>query len=151
LNHQKETSIPLKTNNKKNNKRNEAPIELDHTFVSDKVPQAFVQVIKYFFSDAKTIEEYWRLVHIAAFRFECDQNTEKILAIAIQSLKQLIRKLKSTKQIVKPIAFFYGILTNKLKEFYLEKLFEKQTDSRPFRIVLPSGEVLNYDWLHAEE
>ncbi|MEH7111536.1 hypothetical protein V7124_04030 [Neobacillus niacini] len=151
LNHQKETSIPLKTNNKKNNKRNEAPIELDHTFVSDKVPQAFVQIIKYFFSDAKTIEEYWRMVHIAAFRFDCVQDTEEILAIAIQSLKQLIRKLKSTKQIVKPIAFFYGILTNKLKEFYLEKLFEKQTDSRPFRKVLPSGEVLNYDWLHAAE
>ena len=126
LDQPKETNILLKTNIQENNKRNEAPMELDHTFVSDKVPQTFVQLVKYFFSDAKTIEEYWHMVQIAAFRFECDQNTEDVLAIAIQSFKQLIRKLKSTKQVVKPIAFFYGILTNKIKEFYLEQLFENR-------------------------
>jgi N-acetylglutamate synthase-like GNAT family acetyltransferase len=148
LDHPKETINLLKTNNQKNTKRNEAPIELDHTYVSDKVPQAFVQVVKYFFSDAKTIEEYWRMVQIATFRFECDQNTEDVLTIAIQSFKQLIRKLKSTKQVVKPIAFFYGILTNKLKEFYLEMLAEMKSGSQPFQLVLPSGETLSYDWLH---
>ncbi|MDQ0974814.1 hypothetical protein QFZ31_004692 [Neobacillus niacini] len=150
LNRPKETSIPLKTDKQKNSKRNEAPIELDHTFVSDKVPQAFVQLVKYFFSDAKTIEEYWHMVQIAAFRFECDKRTEDVLAIAIKSFKQLICKLKSTKQVAKPIAFFYGILTNKLKEFYLEKLAENQSDSMAFRMVLPGGEVLSYDWLHTE-
>jgi N-acetylglutamate synthase-like GNAT family acetyltransferase len=113
LNQPKETNNLLKTNIQKINKRNEAPIELDHTFVSDKVPQAFVQTVKYFFSDAKTIEEYWHMVQIAAFGFECKQQTEDVLEIAIQSFKQLIRKLKSTKQVAKPIAFFYGILTNK--------------------------------------
>jgi hypothetical protein len=90
LDHPKETNNLLKTNHQKNNKRNEAPIELDYTFVSDKVPQAFVQSVKYFFSDAKTMEEYWHMVQIAAFRFECDQNTEDVLAIAIQSFKQLV-------------------------------------------------------------
>jgi N-acetylglutamate synthase-like GNAT family acetyltransferase len=58
LDHPKETTNLLKTTHQKNNKRNEAPIELDYTFVSDKVPQAFVQSVKYFFSDAKVIEEY---------------------------------------------------------------------------------------------
>jgi N-acetylglutamate synthase-like GNAT family acetyltransferase len=148
MNHPKETNNLLKTNNQKNTKRNEAPIELDHTFVSDKVPQAFVQSIKYFFSDAKTIEEYWHMVQIAAFRFECNQHTEDILEIAIQSFKQLIRKLKSTKQIAKPIAFFYGILTNKLKEIYLQQLLE--TESKPLRNVSRKGEVMYYDWLHTE-
>jgi N-acetylglutamate synthase-like GNAT family acetyltransferase len=149
LDHPKETNNLLKTNNQKINKRNEAPIELDYTFVSDKVPQTFVQLVKYFFSDAKTIEEYWHMVQIAAFRFECTQNTEDVLAIALQSFKQLIRKLKTTKQVVKPIAFFYGILTNKIKEFYLEQLFENQCESEPFRYVLETGEVMYYDWLHA--
>ncbi|NWQ43410.1 hypothetical protein MLOOGBEN_22180 [Bacillus sp. EB106-08-02-XG196] len=74
-----ETNNLLKTNKQKNNKRNEAPIELDHTFVSDKVPQAFVQSVKYFFSDSKTIEEYWHMVQIATFRFEYDQNTDTFL------------------------------------------------------------------------
>jgi hypothetical protein len=148
LDQPKETNNLLKTNNQKNNKRNEAPIELDYTFVCDQVPQAFVQAVKYFFSDAKTIEEYWHMVKIAAFRLDCDKNTEDILAIAIQSFKQLVRKLKSTKSVVKPIAFFYGIVTNKIKEFYLGQLFKNQCESKPFRYVLESGEVMYYDWLN---
>jgi hypothetical protein len=148
LDQPKETNNLLKTNNQKNNKRNEAPIELDYTFVSDKVPQNFVQAVKYFFSAAKTIEEYWHMVQIAAFRFECDQNTEDVLAIAIQSFKLLIRKLRSTKLVVKPIAFFYGILTNKLKELYLKQLPENRYESKPLRYVLGTGEVMYYDWLH---
>src|SRR4051812_43574603 len=91
VNHPKETNNLLKTNNQKTTKRNEAPIELDHTFVSEKVPQAFVQLVKYFFSDIKTIEEYWHMVQIAAFRFECRHHTDDVLSIAIQSFKQLIR------------------------------------------------------------
>ena len=71
-------------------------------------------------------------------------------AIAIQSFKQLIRKLKSTKQVVKPIAFFYGILTNKLKELYLDQLPENGYESEPLRYVLGNGEVMYYDWLHSE-
>ena len=150
LDHPKETNNLLKTNNQEINKRNEAPIELAHTFVSDKVPQAFVQLVKNFFPDAKTIEEYWRMVQIAAFGFECSQHTEEVLAIAIQSFKQLVRKLKSTNRVVKPIAFFYGILNNKLKEFYLDQLPENRNESMPFRYVLGTGEVMYYDWLHAE-
>ena len=150
LNPPKETNNLLKTNNQKSSKRNEAPIELDHTFVSDKVPQAFVQLVKYFLTDAKTIEEYWHMVQIAAFRFECNQQTEDVLSIAIKSFKQLIRKLKSTKQVVKPIAFFYGILTNKLRELYLDQMTEDRNESMPFRYVLGTGEVMYYDWLHTE-
>jgi N-acetylglutamate synthase-like GNAT family acetyltransferase len=148
LNHSKETNNLLKTNHQKSSKRNEAPIEIDHTFVSDKVPQAFVRLVKHFFSDANTIEEYWHMVQIAAFRFECNQQTEDVLAIAIQSFKQLIRKLKSTKQVEKPIAFFYGILTNKLKELYLDQLPKNRQESKPSRYVLGNGEVMYYDWLH---
>ena len=146
----KETNILLKTNNQKNTKRNEAPIELDHTFVSDKVPQTFVQLVKNFFSEAKTIEEYWHMVQIAAFGFEFDQNSEDVLTIAIQSFKQLVRKLKSTKQVAKPIAYFYGIVNNKLKELYLDQLPESSYESKPFRYVLGNGEVMYYDWLHTD-
>ena len=150
LNHPKETNNHLKTNNQKSSKRNEAPVELDHSFVSDKVPQAFVQLVKYFFTDAKTIEEYWHMVQIAAFRFECNQQTEDVLSIAIQSIKQLIRKLKSTNKVAKPIAFFYGILTNKLKQLYLDQLPETRYEGEPMRYVLGNGEVMYYDWLHTD-
>jgi hypothetical protein len=62
------------------------------------------------------------MVQIAAFRFDYDQHTDDILNIAIQSYKLLVRKLKSTKSVVKPIAFFYGIITNKLKELILNQV-----------------------------
>jgi N-acetylglutamate synthase-like GNAT family acetyltransferase len=150
LNHPKETNILLKTNHQETTKRNEAPIELDHTFVSDKVPQTFVLLVKYFFTDAKTIEEYWHMVQIAAFRFDCHQHTEDVLAIAINSFKQLVRKLKSTKTVAKPVAFFYGILTNKLKELYLAQLPEDRNERQSLRYVLRTGEVMYYDWLHTE-
>jgi hypothetical protein len=146
-----ETNNLLKTNNQENTKRNEAPIELDHTFVSYKVPQAFVQSVKYFSSDAKMIEEYWHMVQIAAFRFECDQHTGDVLTIAIQSFKQLIRKLKSTKTVLKPIAFYYGILINKLKELYLNQVPENSNGSKPFRYVPETGEVMYYDWLQVNQ
>jgi N-acetylglutamate synthase-like GNAT family acetyltransferase len=149
LDQPKETNNLLKTNHQKNIKRNEARIELEHTFVSDKVPQDFVQLAKYFFSDAKTIEEYWKMVQIAAFRFELNQHTDDILSIGIQSFKQLIRKLKSTKAVVKPIAFFYGIVTNKLKELVLNQVTEV-SESKPTRYVLETGEVMYYDWLHGK-
>ncbi|WP_257029334.1 hypothetical protein [Neobacillus driksii] len=149
LNHPKETTNLLKTNNQKITKRNEAPIKLDHTFVSEKVPQAFVQAVKYFFADAKTIQEYWHMVQIAAFRFEYAQHTDDILSIAVQSFKQLIRKLKSTKSVVKPIAFFYGIVSNKFKELFLNQLTEV-SESKPTRYVLETGEVMYYDWLHSQ-
>jgi hypothetical protein len=89
------------------------------------------------------------MVQIAAFRFECAQNSDEILSIGIQSFKQLFRKLKSTKCVVKPIAFFYGILTNKLKELSFNQ-FTESSESKPFRYVLETGEVMYYDWLHSE-
>jgi hypothetical protein len=117
---------------------------------SSNLYRTFVQLVKYFFTDAKTIEEYWHMVQIAAFRFECDQHTEDVLAVAIKTSKQLMRKLKSTKQVVKPITFFYGILTNKLKELYLDQLPENRFESKPLHCVLGNGEVIYYDRLHTE-
>jgi hypothetical protein len=156
LNHLNKTIIPFETNKQKNKERKEEPLNsnqtgssvqkpLDHTFTNERIPQAFVQVVKCFFPDAKTIEEFWHMVKIAAFRFKCDQNSDDMLSISIQSFKQLIRKLKSTNLVKKPIAFFYGIFTNKLKD-----LAEKQYDPKPLRCVLETGEVMFYDWLNAE-
>jgi hypothetical protein len=150
LNHPNKTSILFKTENKKINKRNKAPKDLDHTFVSNRVPQPFVQLIKCFFPEAKTIEEYWYMVKIAAFGFDLSPDSEAILHISIDTFKQLIRKLKSTNQIKKPIAFFYGILKNKLFQFYSETLSEKETETetRELRYELEYGEILYYDWLN---
>ena len=62
------------------------------------------------------------MVQIAAFRFECTNDTEGILDISIQAFRQLIRKIKKTNLVKNPIAYFYGILNNKFMKIYLEKI-----------------------------
>lgn len=124
LNHHNETNNLSKTNNQKINKRTEEPSELDFTFVSDRVPQPFIHLVKYFFPEANTIEEYWKMTQIAAYRNNREKETEQVLTTALRSFKQLISKLKSTKAIKKPIAYFYGILEKKFEELYFEELFE---------------------------
>ncbi|MEK3857448.1 hypothetical protein [Cytobacillus sp. FSL H8-0458] len=109
-----------KTNkNQKITKRNETV--LDHTFTSDRVPQSFSSIVKYFFPEAKQIEEFWKMTAIAAYRNNCELNT--ISEIAIHSFKQLIRNMK-TSAIAKPAAYFYGILNKKFEEQYFEELHE---------------------------
>ncbi|WP_053360948.1 hypothetical protein [Bacillus sp. FJAT-27251] len=135
LNHPKETIIPLKTKNKDLKKRKEtAPEEnspsveplstdLDDTYTSDTVPTAFVQLVKNFFPSAKTIEEYWRMACIAAYRESCEDKTDKVLEIAIHSFKQMIGKLKSNT-VRNPFAYYFGILSKKFNELYFEDLYE---------------------------
>ncbi|MGG3563105.1 hypothetical protein ABES03_16055 [Neobacillus rhizosphaerae] len=108
----KETINLLKTEKEQEiNKRKETQSELDHTFVSDCVPQPFVQLVQCFFPEAKLIEEYWHMAQIVAHNFELYKNSA--IELAIQSFKQLIRKLKFTSSVKKPIAYFYGILKEK--------------------------------------
>jgi hypothetical protein len=123
LNHLNKTINPSKTNNQKIKERTEAPLELDHTFVSDRVPQEFVQLVKYFYPEAKTIEEYWKMAKIAAYRNVCEEKPE-MLEIAIHSFKQLVNKIKTSK-VKNPIAYFYGISDAKFQSFYYQELFEK--------------------------
>jgi N-acetylglutamate synthase-like GNAT family acetyltransferase len=124
LNHPKETSNLSKTKTQEITKRTEEPFSLDSSFTSDRVPKPFVNLVKYFFSDAKTIEEYWRMVSIAAYRNNHEKEKDQVLDVSIQSFKQLVNKLKSTKKIQNPISYFYGILDKKFDKLFIEELIE---------------------------
>lgn len=117
MNLPKETSNPSETKDQKIKKRNEEPSELDHTFTSDRVPKPFVQLAKYFFDDAKTIEEYWKMTEIAAYKNVCEENREQVLEVGIHAFRQLISKIKTTK-VKNPLAYFYGILDNKFMRIF---------------------------------
>ena len=152
MNCPKETSNLLKTEkDQKIKKRIEEPIRLDHTYVSNRIPQPFVEIVKCFFPDAKVIEEYWRMAHIIAYGYELHQETDLIVNLAIQSFKQLIRKLKLTNAVKNPIAYFNGILKEKLFEYYEEKLNEKRKtgviQSKPIGFEY-NGERFEWDWLN---
>jgi hypothetical protein len=101
---------------------------LDHMFTSDEVPPAFRQLVKCFFDEAKMIEEYWKMAKIAAYRNNRENEKDQVLGIAIHSFKQMINKLKLTKSVKNPIAYFYGILNKKFEHLYFEELLEMEVN-----------------------
>jgi hypothetical protein len=120
---------PIETSNlseteKEIKKRKEETPPLDSTFVSDRVPRPFVELVRCILREARVIEEYWRMVQITAFGYELGEERDVILGIAIDSFKQLVRKLKLTNEVRKPIAYFYGILREKFYEYYSGRLDE---------------------------
>jgi len=126
MNYPKEASNLLKTEkDQKIKERIEEPSKLDHTYVSDRVPQPFVQQVKYFFNDAKTIEEFWKTAKITAYRNSWENDPEVILDVAIQSFKQLVRKLKFDRNIKNPYAYFYGITEFKFCNLFHKRLHDE--------------------------
>lgn len=129
LSHQKKTNNLSKTKIKENNKRREESVEeLDHTFTSSRVPKPFVQLVKCFFNNAKVIEEYWHMTQIAAYRGNRENESDQVLDTGIDAFKQLIRTMKLSKQVKKPIAYYYGVLTKKFDELYYRDLYELQCE-----------------------
>lgn len=132
LDHHNKTIIPSKTNIIKNNKREEMPTgpihtekaSEDHLFVSDRVPKPFVEMVNYFFPAANTIEEFWRMTTILAYKNNQENEPGTVLAVSLDSFRQLVRKLKSTSSVKNPIAYYTGILNKKFQEVYFSELFE---------------------------
>jgi hypothetical protein len=159
MNHHNKTINLSEPNNQKINKRKETletkqtinqqkeKLELDHTFVSDRVPKPFVQLVKCFFANAKVIEEYWRMVQIAAYRSNRENEREEMLETALDSFRQMIRKLKLSN-VRNPLAYFYGILDRKFNRSFYEELYEEY-DLSEQRLVFQAninGELLSVDW-----
>ncbi len=148
MNHPNKTINPIKTNHKNINKRNEERIIFDYSYTSDRVPKSFVNWVKIYFNDAKMIEEFWRMANIAAYKFNRENDRELVLALAIASFKQLIRKLKTAKTIKRPIGYFYGILYRKLEGLYFDDLNEMLhspdvEEEDIFLNTFPKREILN--------
>ncbi|MEP9409716.1 hypothetical protein ABKP09_25935 [Peribacillus frigoritolerans] len=90
---------------------------LNHSFVSDYVPKEFTNLVKFFFDDAKTIEEYWRMVKFDTHYIQHILDEDTILHTAIHSFKQMISKLKKGK-VKNPIAYFKGVLHKQISDAY---------------------------------
>ncbi|WP_078596321.1 hypothetical protein [Evansella clarkii] len=111
LNHHK-TYSSFKTKTKeKDNKRNEP---LDHKFTCEFVPKKFVSLAKCFYDSAAVIEEYWKMVKIAAYKKVFDQEPEVMLEVGLSGFRQIVRALKKGR-VRKPIAYFYGVVNRKFK------------------------------------
>lgn len=140
LNHHK-TKENYKTNHQKTIKKRKET--LDHTFTSDFVPPSFKTLAKSFFDCCETIEEYWKMVRISAYKHACEDDINLTTQIGIDSFKQLIRAMKK-KAIRNPIAYFYGVLNKKFNHVYVSELAEITTSA----VSLPDpGSPAQKHWL----
>ncbi|MBM7654451.1 hypothetical protein [Neobacillus cucumis] len=118
-------AINLFKTDKDQKKRIEEPSPLDYTYVSNRVPQPFVQLVKCFFNNAKTIEEYWKMAKASAYQNLFENDADLTLEVAIDSFKQLIRKLKVSRTVRNPFAYYFGICYNKFCNLFHEKMQEE--------------------------
>jgi Fe2+ or Zn2+ uptake regulation protein len=116
---QEDNYSSLKQNiiNKRNNKR------LTSDFCNEKIPQAFVKYASIINDSLQFVEKLWSKVQIAAWKNSCEKRADQVESISIQSIKQLIRKVKVAK-VREKYAYFYSILNSKFEDLYYDELHE---------------------------
>jgi hypothetical protein len=106
------------------NLKNKRTMALNSSFVSNKIPSAFTNLVKCFFDDAWTIEEFYKVVRVST-RWLTYYTEEDKLELAVKAFKQLVRSLKLKKTRIKNIfGYYWGICNKMLDEEYFEILKE---------------------------
>ncbi|MGD6843956.1 hypothetical protein ACQCVH_15705 [Bacillus infantis] len=78
-------------------------------------PDAFACMARYLTEDDEAAEELWLKVLLAAKRNGMGNDREAILPAAVESLRILMRKMKSSEPAKNPAAYFYVVIDQKLK------------------------------------
>lgn len=127
------TNNLLETNNHLN-KRNEnvsdkkyTSDKLDASFTSSRVPLEFRDFVKCFYSDAKTIEEFWKVISIQTYYLNYYSLDDRI-SLAIDSFKQLVRSIKRGRKIRNIFGYYYAIVGAILDREYectLHEMYEE--------------------------
>ncbi|OAO80934.1 hypothetical protein [Anoxybacillus flavithermus] len=118
------TNNLLETNNHIN-KRNEnvQKENLDGSYTSKRVPAEFRDFVKYFFNDAKTIEEFWKVIQIQTYYYTYMSVDDKV-SLAIDAMKQLIRNVKFGRKVRNVFGYYYAIVEAILDREYENTLHE---------------------------
>lgn len=119
------TNNLLETNNHLN-KRNENVQKDDKlvaSFTSNRVPVEFRDFVKCFFDDAKTIEEFWKIITIQTYYYTYYSLDDRI-SLAIEAAKQLIRNIKFGRKVRNIFGYYYTIVGALLDREYESTLHE---------------------------
>jgi hypothetical protein len=79
------------------------------------IPDAFACMARYLMEDDGAAAELWKKALLAANRNGIGNDREAILPAAVESLRVLMRKMKSSEPAKCPAAYFYVVIDRKLK------------------------------------
>ncbi|MDE3840458.1 hypothetical protein C0966_14090 [Bacillus methanolicus] len=115
--------------NKTINLKNIRTMALNSSFASNKIPSAFTNLVKCFYDDAWTIEEFYKVVHVSTRCLSYYTEKDK-LELAVKAFKQLVRNIKLKKTRIKNVSgYYWGICNKMLDEEYFEIVKEGLTRS----------------------
>jgi hypothetical protein len=89
------------------------------------------------------------MAHILVFNYGRHVETDVIVDLAIDSFRQLIRKVKFTSQVRNKIAYFYGIMNEKIFQYHHKRIDEQYEaglmNAKPSPYVC-DGVMMGYKW-----
>ncbi|MCM3567827.1 helix-turn-helix domain-containing protein [Neobacillus mesonae] len=126
----KTTPVSLKQKIKRLNTRNNSASSATKNennfskanFVAHWVPAVFAKLANYYYNDAKTIQELWKVVkqnnrivdHIDKLKAF---NNNQELSIGLMAIKELVMKIKDGKGIKNIFGYFNGIVDNLMSKY----------------------------------
>ena len=119
------TNNLLETNNHLNKRNDNVQKDetLDASFTSSRVPGEFRDFVKCFYDDAKTIEEFWKVITIQTYYYTYYSLDDRI-SLAIDAMKQLIRNIKQGRKVRNVFGYYYAIVGALLDREYESTLHE---------------------------
>ncbi len=126
------SSLKQNINNKNINKRKAVSASTDSddnfskaNYIANWVPIQFADLANYYYSDAKTIQELWKVVkqnnRIVDHETETRAFTrDQEITVALAAFKEFVMKVKSSKSIKNIFGYFNGIVSNLMDKFYFD-------------------------------
>ncbi|MBU5214537.1 helix-turn-helix domain-containing protein [Heyndrickxia oleronia] len=132
--HKKSGKCPtIKTNSNSlkqniNNKRKAIVSFAQANFIASWVPEQFGKLANCFYHEAKTINEFWKVVrqnnriinHVKGLRAFTDQQE---LHIGIKAFKEFVMKIKGGNSVKNIFGYFNGIVSNIMDKLYFDDEF----------------------------
>jgi hypothetical protein len=81
-------------------------------------PAPFACMARYLLEDEAAAAELWKKVLLAAKRNGIGNDPSIIVPAAVESLRVLMRKMKSGEPARNPPAYFYAVMDRKLKHIF---------------------------------
>lgn len=112
------------------NTRNGVPAENFSiaNFVAHWVPETFVELVKSYYREAKSIEEFWKVVKQSNRVIDCFTGDRAFapnqeLSIGLMAFKEFVMKVKSGVKIENKFGYINGIVNKLMDKLFFDREF----------------------------